>query len=96
LVIKKPNLAAALLILVCSFSSCTDSRLLNELEAIIRGPENKAPIPNKIDFTREALYPEGVSHDAIGERFLVTSLKFGTIGSVKSMEAIPPLLKTTT
>jgi sugar lactone lactonase YvrE len=93
LVIRRNNLAAALLILVCTFSSCTDSRLLHELEAILKGPENKTPIPNKIDFTKEALYPEGVSHDARGERFLVTSLRFGTIGSVTYNGSYTPFIE---
>jgi hypothetical protein len=92
-VIRKNNLAAALLIIICTFSSCTDNRLLHELEAIIRGPENKAPIPNRINFTREALYPEGVSHDALRERFLVTSLRFGTIGSVKYNGIYTPFIE---
>jgi hypothetical protein len=91
--IKRRTLAASLLIIASTFSSCTDNRLLNELEAILGGQPSKAPIPQKITFTREALYPEGVSHDATGERFLVTSLRFGTIGSVMYNGVYTPFIE---
>lgn len=47
--------------------------------------EMPAPVPMApatIAFSAEALYPEGVDYDATGKRFLVTSLRQGTIGQV--------------
>jgi len=38
--------------------------------------------PDKVKFTRSALYPEGVDWDASNQRFLVTSIRKGEVGSV--------------
>jgi hypothetical protein len=92
-VISKNSIFALTLMALCALSSCTDNRLLNELEAIFKNPESKVSIPEKINFTREALYPEGVSHDALGQQFLVTSLRFGTIGSVKYNGTYMPFIE---
>lgn len=94
-VIYKNNLTTALLISLCTFSSCTDNRLLTELESILKSPEKKVAIPDKINFSREALYLEGISHDTRGQRFLVSSLRFGTIGSVKYNGEYSPLVEDT-
>src|SRR5687768_10204007 len=92
-VIRKNNFIVALLISLCTFSSCSDNRLLNELEAIFNKRESKVSISDKINFSKEALYPEGVSHDAKGQRFLVSSLRFGTIGSVKYSGVYTPFIE---
>ena len=39
-------------------------------------------LPDVISFTKEALYPEGLEYDAGNNRFLVTSLHEGTVGTV--------------
>jgi len=39
-------------------------------------------LPDTISFTKEALYPEGVEYDAENNRFLVTSLREGIVGTV--------------
>jgi DNA-binding beta-propeller fold protein YncE len=39
-------------------------------------------LPDVISFTKDALYPEGVDYDAKTNRFLVTSLHEGTVGTV--------------
>lgn len=39
--------------------------------------------PNTVKFTSATLYPEGVDWDAKNQRFLVTSIRKGEIGSVK-------------
>ena len=80
-------------VILCLFSSCTNNRLLDELESIFQSPEKKTAIPDKINFSKEALYPEGVSHDAKGQRFLVSSLRFGTIGSVSYTGEYTPLVE---
>ena len=41
-----------------------------------------AALPETISFTKEALYPEGVEYDADHNRFLVTSLREGIVGTV--------------
>lgn len=47
-------------------------------------PVLKAAVtPDKISFTSKALYPEGVEYDAKRQRFLVTSMRQGTVGEVK-------------
>ena len=55
-------------------------------------PEKAAPaptaaaampaLPDVISFKKAALYPEGLEYDAKGNRFLVTSLHEGTVGTV--------------
>lgn len=47
--------------------------------------EMPAPVPlapSTVKFSADALYPEGVDYDATGKRFLVTSMRHGTIGQV--------------
>ena len=39
-------------------------------------------LPDVISFTKPALYPEGLEYDAANNRFLVTSLHEGTVGTV--------------
>ena len=39
-------------------------------------------LPDTISFKKEALYPEGVEYDAANNRFLVTSLREGVVGTV--------------
>lgn len=39
-------------------------------------------LPDTISFTKDALYPEGVEYDADNNRFLVTSLREGIVGTV--------------
>lgn len=63
-------------------ASCSEDQFWLEFEDLFgEGKDDKA-IPAEIRFTKEGLYPEGVSHDSTHERFLITSLRFGTIGQV--------------
>ena len=48
-------------------------------------------LPTRIDFNREALFPEGVSYDEPRNRFLVGSVRQGTIGSVSPAGVYAPL-----
>jgi len=43
---------------------------------------NQTTLPDLIRFTKPALYPEGLEYDAPNNRFLVTSLHEGTVGTV--------------
>lgn len=43
---------------------------------------NKTALPGEISFTQAALYPEGIDYDEEGERFLVSSMRYGTVGTV--------------
>jgi len=45
-------------------------------------PAPVAALPDVIRFTKPALYPEGLEYDAANNRFLVTSLHEGTVGTV--------------
>ena len=45
--------------------------------------EKPQAIPDQVNFNSTALYPEGVDWDAKNQRFLVTSIRKGEIGSVK-------------
>jgi sugar lactone lactonase YvrE len=42
----------------------------------------KMVAPDVVTFKKMALYPEGLEYDAKKQRFLVTSLRFGTVGEV--------------
>jgi hypothetical protein len=70
-----------------------NDKWLKELENIFKDHTNQVKLPGEIKFTKEALYPEGVSHDARGERFLVTSLRFGTVGTVKYNGTYSPFIE---
>lgn len=39
-------------------------------------------LPDTISFKKDALYPEGLEYDAANNRFLVTSLREGIVGTV--------------
>ncbi len=41
-----------------------------------------APFPERIEFVSDRLYPEGIAYSAQLDRFLVTSIPFGKIGTV--------------
>lgn len=45
-------------------------------------PAPKTAAPEAVGFTKAALYPEGVDYDARRNRFLVTSLREGIVGTV--------------
>lgn len=49
-------------------------------------------LPATINFSQPALYPEGVAYDARHDRFLVTSLRFGTIGQVSPSGDYSPFI----
>lgn len=55
-------------------TSCSDEQW-DQLIGLI-GDKDKTSIPDKITFSKAASYPEGVSHDATGKRFLVSSVRF--------------------
>ena len=49
-------------------------------------------LPVTINFTQTALYPEGVAFDALYQRFLVSSLRFGTVGQVSLTGEYSPFI----
>lgn len=55
--------------------------------------KGKTPAPDVVSFTKPALYPEGVEYDPKGKRFLVTSLREGTVGAVKDDGSYQVLIK---
>jgi sugar lactone lactonase YvrE len=50
-------------------------------------------LPDTINFTKAALYPEGVEYDAANNRFLVTSLHEGIVGAVKPDGSYAPVFQ---
>lgn len=57
--------------------ACSDKKPPAKVEVI-------APTtPDVVSFMSKALYPEGVEYDAKRQRFLVTSMRHGTVGEVK-------------
>lgn len=71
---KKASLAVAFLALAFSFG-CSKSSDSDKMA-------KTASLPDSISFTKPSLYPEGVDYDAANNRFLVTSLHEGTVGTV--------------
>lgn len=63
-------------------SSCSKDQVWQELEHLFGRDKPAKAIPAAITFNRSGLYPEGVSHDALHQRFLVSSVTQGTIGQV--------------
>ncbi len=47
------------------------------------GCKPASPPPAAVSFTQPSLYPEGLEYDGRNRRFLVTSLREGTVGQVK-------------
>ena len=56
-------------------------------------PAKEMAAPDTISFKSMALYPEGVEYDAAGQRFLVTSLRYGTVGEVKDDGTYTEIIK---
>lgn len=63
-------------------SSCSQIPPEEEFTLKAREKSGKANQPDNITFTAEGLYPEGVGYHKKENRFLVSSLRFGTIGEV--------------
>jgi sugar lactone lactonase YvrE len=62
-----------LLISACSLSACEDHR---------DSPD--ADFPERIDFIADRQYPEGIAYSSQLDKFLVTSIPFGKIGTVST------------
>jgi hypothetical protein len=73
--------------------SCSKDQILQELDKLVGGGQTDREIPSTINFTRPGLYPEGVAHDDLYNRFLVTSLRTGTIGSVSYDGTYSPFIQ---
>lgn len=74
---KKFTSSASLVLLLSAFlSSCG----FIELDDFLN--ESPKPLPEEISFTRENLFPEGVEYDKTMDKYLVSSLVYGTIGIV--------------
>lgn len=54
---------------------------------------NHSYSPDSINFTKEALYPEGIRYDEINKRFLVSSLNLGIVGTVKDDGTYTPFIE---
>ncbi|MCC9167803.1 hypothetical protein [Pontibacter harenae] len=62
--------------------SCSPEELWEGFGDLFDDIEKSHDVPEVITFTQPGLYPEGVSHDAIFQRFLVSSVSTSTIGTV--------------
>lgn len=62
--------------------SCSPEELWDDFKDVIDDVDAAKGVPERILFTSPGLYPEGVSHDALNRRFLVSSLTTGNIGTV--------------
>ena len=62
--------------------SCSPDKFLDDLKDVLDDVDKAKGIPEKITFTNPGLYPEGVGHDALYQRFLVSSLTTGNVGVV--------------
>ncbi|QHT69656.1 hypothetical protein GXP67_24910 [Rhodocytophaga rosea] len=89
--LKKSTFLFFACVIVFSLTSCSDEQW-DQLLGLARD-KDKTSIPDKITFTKPALYPEGVSHDARGKRFLVSSVRFGTIGEVTYNGSYTPFIE---
>jgi sugar lactone lactonase YvrE len=54
----------------------------NVVTPVINQPVETAPVLETINFSREALYPEGIAYDGQSKSFLVSSVATGTVGKV--------------
>ncbi|RDV16744.1 hypothetical protein DXT99_02885 [Pontibacter diazotrophicus] len=72
-----------LFLLICFGTiSCSPEEFWDDFKDVIDDIEEAEAIPETITFTSPGLYPEGVSHDALNRRFLVSSVTSGNIGVV--------------
>ncbi|GHA69163.1 hypothetical protein [Pontibacter akesuensis] len=88
------NKLSFLLFLLLGFgiTSCSPDEIWDEFEDIFEDVDKAKDIPNVITFNSPGLYPEGVSHDARYERFLVSSVSTGTIGTVSYQGNYSPFI----
>jgi len=79
---RKP-LAFLLVTLLCLGTfSCSPDYEWDDLDGFLDDINKAEAIPANIVFHEPGLYPEGVGHDALHQRFLVSSAAEGTIGAV--------------
>lgn len=70
-----------------------DSAAKKEQPAMATPPAAKMASPDVVSFDSLALYPEGVEYDAKGQRFLVTSMRYGTVGEVRDDGSYREIIK---
>lgn len=72
--------------IIVVLSGCGKQKETTPAEQAASSPESSMPaaqgLPDTISFTKDALYPEGLEFDAGNNRFLVTSLHEGIVGTV--------------
>ncbi|GAB3528330.1 SMP-30/gluconolactonase/LRE family protein [Pontibacter brevis] len=73
-----------LFFLVCLGTvSCSPEELWDDFEDILDDVDGSKGVPEVITFHEAGLYPEGVGHDAVNRRFVVSSVSTGTVGTVR-------------
>jgi sugar lactone lactonase YvrE len=76
--------------------SCTKDPAEQELEQLsaqqVQEAKGHKELQATINFTQTALYPEGVAYDDRYQRFLVSSLRFGTVGQVSLAGVYSPFI----
>lgn len=72
--------SAAIALIVLLLASCSRLDLDDFFQDIREGKES----PDRITVTQEDLFPEGIEYDKLGSRFLLTSVRYGTIGEVEN------------
>ncbi|PRY10653.1 hypothetical protein CLV24_11372 [Pontibacter ummariensis] len=88
---KQASFFLLLLLGLVSFS-CSPDDFWDDFEDLIGDPDKPKGVPEVITFTEAGLYPEGVSHDAIYRRFLVSSAYEGTVGTVSYSGSYSPFI----
>ncbi|MFD3001926.1 hypothetical protein ACFS7Z_16250 [Pontibacter toksunensis] len=79
----KKRFSFVLFFLICLGTvSCSPEELWDDFKDVMDDVDAAKRVPEKIMFTNPGLYPEGVSHDALNRRFLVSSITTGNIGTV--------------
>lgn len=80
--------SAATVLVVLLLASC--SRY--DLDDFFDNIKDRNESPDRIIIDQEDLFPEGVEYDKLASRFLLTSVRYGTIGEVRNNEQYEELV----
>lgn len=70
------------LVLCLGTVSCSPEGIWDDFKDVVDDIDKPVAVPETVTFISPGLYPEGVGHDALNQRFLVSSITSGNVGVV--------------
>lgn len=81
------------LFILLGMASCSQDPAADEMKASEVDEVKAKNIPEVLQFTEPALYPEGIAHDRFNQQFLVSSITTGDIGAVSYAGEYTPYIQ---